>query len=117
MQRRNQIVKTIAFIIKTRAAFAGNFSKQLRFQHSLTSIVNFSHIGHHFQRVQCPPRITVDQLRNCPARLVRQNDILPAVAARFVVHRLHQNLFDIVSRERFKQVHTGAGKQRRIQFK
>jgi hypothetical protein len=47
---------------------------------TLTGIIHFGHIGHHFQRIQRPARIAVDQLRNRKPRLVRQNDILPAIA-------------------------------------
>ncbi len=117
MQRRDQIVKTVAFVIEARAAFARNLGQQLRLQHPLPGIVDFGHIGHHFQRVQRPTRIAVNQFRNRTTRVVRQNDILPAVAARFVVHRLIQHLFDILGGQRFQQVNAGAGQQRRVQLK
>ena len=117
MQRRNEIVKTVTFIIETRAAFPGNFGEQFRLQHPLPGVVDLSHVGHHLQRVQRPTRIAVDQLGNRTTRLVRQNDILSAVAARFVVHRLSENLFDILSRQRFEQINARTGKQRRVQLK
>ncbi|AEW72919.1 hypothetical protein EcWSU1_01480 [Enterobacter ludwigii] len=117
MQCRNQIVKPIAFIVETRAALPGDFGEQRRFQYPLAGRIHFGHIGHHFQRIECPAGVAVNQFSDRPARVVRQNDILPAVAARVIVHRLRENLFNILHGQGFEQVNTCAGKQRGIEFK
>ena len=59
--------------------------------------------------------IAVDQFSDRTTRVVRQTDILSAVTPRFVLHRLGQNLFDILCSQGFKQVNAGAGKERRVQ--
>ncbi len=80
MQRGNQIVKTVAFVIKTRAALAGYFREQLRLKYALTRVIKLGHIGHHFQGIERPTRITIHQFGNRAAGFIRQDDILTAVA-------------------------------------
>ena len=49
MQGGNQIVETVAFIIKARAALAGDLGQQFRLQYPLARIIALGHIGHHFE--------------------------------------------------------------------
>ena len=102
MQGGNQIVKPVAFIIKARAALASNLGQQFRLQHPLARVIALGHIGHHFQGIQRPSRVAVYQLSNGLAGFIRQNDILAAIAASFIVHRLVKHPLDIVGGQRFQ---------------
>ena len=66
-----------------------------RKQHPLAAVVGFGHIGHHFQGIQRPTRIAIDQFGNRMTCIVWQYYILPAVAPGFVFHRLRQHLLNI----------------------
>jgi hypothetical protein len=110
MQGGNQIVETVAFVIK-RALRSPAISVSSSASAPACPHHRFGHIGHHFQGIQRPPRIAVDQFGDGPAGLIRQNDILAAVAAGFIVHRLVKHPLDIVGSQRF-QLDAGAGEQR-----
>ena len=109
MQRGNQIVETIAFIIKPRAAFTGNFGQQFRFQHPVAGGIRLCHIGHHFQRIKRPARIAVNQPGDSLAGIIRQHDILPAIATIFIVHRLREHMLNILAGQRFQQIYSRPG--------
>lgn len=102
MQSRNQIVEPVAFVIKARAALASDLGQQFRLQHPLARVIALGHISHHFQGIQRPPRVAVHQFGDGLAGLFRQNNILPAVAAGLIVHRLVKHPLDIVGGQRFQ---------------
>lgn len=79
MQSGNEIVEAVTFVIETRATLTGNFGQQRRQEYPLAAVIHFRHVGHHFQRIQCPTRIAVDQLSDGSAGIIGQNDILSTV--------------------------------------
>lgn len=116
MQRGDQIIIAIAVIIEARAALAGDRTQQIHCQATLALAIHLGHIGHHLQGIQRPTGVAINQLRQCIARLLRQQQILPTVATLAIAHRLLQHLYDVLRLQRLEQIDPCARQQRRVQF-
>ena len=95
MQRGNQVVVAVAFVIKAGAAFPADFLQQFCGQNTFAVSTGFGHIRHHFQHIQRTAGITGDQFGQQFTGLIRQDDILSAQSALRIIQRLNQNRFDI----------------------